>query len=218
MNNLNQDLVRKIEFYSIFINNVFFLLGILFFGWSLFDTLFLFWLELPAALLLLAYVNLVVPIKYGYPGSHLKPAYQSVLKRFIGLSLYTIIGLICSLWALMHIGATEVLPIKEGLGVALLALPAYLWKADMAFLTLLFLGMYLLPPFILERKGIKPLIEHLSLQTRIMVHPTQFVAAFVYVSLLFCLSYWFSNVYVLIGVLILLKSVVDFFIFKRLSF
>ncbi len=210
--------LEKIEFYSIFLNNIFLVLGISIFGWTLFDTLFLYWLEPIAAALLLLYIKIVVPLKYGHPGvRHTKEFKQKGLLA----CLYFIWVLIASYFALKFIIWQSGIPdwtVDNGIFSLLGQLPHQLWKHDLLFLSILFLAVYLLPALLLEKRGIIPLEDKLPMQAQIMLHRLQFFSNFAwYLILWVCAQYVSTNPVFLITVLALFKSVTEGLLFSRIK-
>lgn len=219
MNNLSANKIKQIEFYSIFLNNIFLLLGILFFGWTLFETLFLYWLELLAAVILLFYVQIVCPLKYGRPGQIHLPAYRRTAAITLFITLYTLLMHYQVLLYLIEIGSMSSWDTSNGFVHTLVQLPLQLWEGNLLVLTLLFLLVYLLPSLLNEKKGIRPTIDNLPVQSKIMTHKSQFVVSYLLFGVLWCMSNYFyiDHAVLLVAVLIILKSVYEVALFRRLE-
>jgi len=210
--------LQKVEFYSIFLNNIFLFLGISLFGWTLFETLFLFWLEPISALLLLLYLRLIVPIKYGHPGIQYKKPYQQGAAKAMGLAVYTLVMSVVSLLFVIHLCDIEGWDTSQGILHTLSQLPWQLWQGNLLLLSILFLLIYLLPPILLEMRGIQPDEDHLPLQTKIMIHPYQFIANYLWFATLWaCNAYLTPNPLVLVLILAVLKSVFEGWLFFRIK-
>ncbi len=218
MNKIRPETVQRIEFFSIFFNNIFLLLGIVFFGWTLFETLFLYWLEPLSALLVLLYIRIRVPLKYGRPGYKHLPEYRNPAIKTVFLTFYTLIMHYFALLFIIRLSHTGGWETNQGVLWTLAQMPSQLWEGNLLFLTLLFLLAYLMPPILLERRGIKPNEETMPLQTKIMIHPSQFVINYIWFLLL-----WIANVYLgidspvmLVSILMLLKSLYEGILYFRI--
>jgi hypothetical protein len=219
MNNLSANKIKKIEFYSIFLNNIFLLLGILFFGWTLFETLFLYWLELLAAIILLFYIQIVCPLKYGRPGQIHLTAYRKTAAKTLFLTFYTLMMHYQVLLYLIDVGTMSGWDTSHGFIHTLVQLPLQLWEGNLLVLTVLFLLVYLLPSLLNEKKGLRPTLDNLPMQSKIMTHKSQFVVSYILFAILWCMSEYFAvkEAIVLISVLLILKSVYEIVLFKRLE-
>lgn len=207
----------KFEFFSIFLNNVVLFLGLWLFGWSLFATLFLVWLELIAAVVLLNYLKLVIPIKYGRPGMVHLEEYRRPALKVLGLSLYTVVLHTVALLFLISIDLTNHWDTSQGIVMTLVQLPGQLWAQDLLLLSLLFLVVYLAPAFLLEKQGIIPQEHSLPMSARIMTRPSQFIMHYVWFGLLYvmhCVLGW-EHPILLVGILMLCKSVYEALLFFR---
>lgn len=219
MNKITPESIQKFEFYSIFINNLFLLIGVSLLGWTLFETLFLVWLELIAALVVLIYLKVIIPLKYGRPGYQHLPEYRSPALKVLGLSLWTLVLHYFALVFIIHLGLVDSWDTSLGVFHTLAQMPWQLWNSSLLFLTLIFLLAYLVPPFILERRGIRPSIETMPLQTKIMIHPSQFVAHYAWFIMLWAVHYFLniSNPIVLMALLMVVKSGFEAFLFYRVK-
>lgn len=218
MNKITPAAIQKFEFYSIFINNIFLLLGILLLNWTLFDTLFLYWLELLSACVVMNYLQLYIPIKYGRPGYQHHPEYRAPALKTIGLTIVAIIMHYFALLFIIQLSAPD-WDTSQGLVHTLAQLPLQLWNRSLILLTILFLVAYLLPSLILERRGIKPSIETMPIQSKIMTHPSQFVVTYVWFAILWAMHHFgqISSPILLITVLMVLKSAYEAFLFFRIK-
>lgn len=219
MNKITPEFIQKFEFYSIFINNIFLLIGVSLLGWTLFEVLFLVWLELISALVVLIYLKIIIPLKYGRPGYHHLPEYRVPALKVLGLSIYTLVLHYFALVFIIRLGQVDSWDTSLGLFHTLAQMPWQLWHSSLLLLTLVFLLAYLFPPFILERRGIRPSIETMPLQTRVMIHPSQFVAHYVWFTMLWAVHYFFhlSNPILLMGLLMVVKSGYEAFLFYRVK-
>lgn len=223
MTTITPESLQKFEFFSIFLNNLLLFLGIAVLGWNLFDTLFLVWLELLSAILVLNYLKLVVPVKYGRPGTvHLKE-YRQPASRVIALSVYTLVMHYLALVFLIELGGVDNWDTSQGVLMTLVQLPVQLWEQDLLLLSILFLLVYLAPLLLLERRGIMPTLKTLPMSARVMIHRTQFVMQYVWFLLLWALSRYvgWTNPVLLVGIVLLCKSVYEawvFFSVKRDNF
>lgn len=219
MNKITPEFIQKFEFYSIFMNNFFLLIGVSFLGWTLFATLFLVWLELIAALIVLVYLKVIIPLKYGRPGYQHLPEYRSPALKVLGLSLWTLILHYFALVFIIRLGLVDSWDTSLGVFHTLAQMPWQLWNSSLLFLTLIFLLAYLVPPFILERRGIRPSIETMPLQTKIMIHPSQFVAHYLWFIMLWAVHCFLniSNPILLMTLLMLVKSGFEAFLFYRVK-
>ena len=154
MNKITPESIQKFEFYSIFINNLFLLIGVSVLSWTLFETLFLVWLELISALVVLIYLKIIIPLKYGRPGYHHLPEYRTPALQVIGLIFYTLVLHYFALVFIIRLGQVESWDTSLGVWHTLAQMPSQLWDSSLLLLTFLFLVAYLLPPFMLERRGI----------------------------------------------------------------
>ncbi|MBL4650551.1 MAG: hypothetical protein JKY03_12540 [Aureispira sp.] len=219
MNKITPESIQKFEFYSIFINNFFLLIGVSLLGWTLFETLFLVWLELIAALVVLVYLKIIIPLKYGRPGYQHLPEYRSPALKVLGLSLWTLILHYFALVFIIRLGLVDSWDTSLGVFHTLAQMPWQLWNSSLLFLTLIFLLAYLIPPFILERRGIRPSIETMPLQTKIMIHPSQFIAHYAWFIMLWAVHYFLniSNPILLMTLLMLVKSGYEAILFYRVK-
>lgn len=219
MNKITPESIQKFEFYSIFINNLFLLIGVSLLGWTLFETLFLVWLELIAALVVLVYLKIIIPLKYGRPGYQHLPEYRSPALKILGLSLWTLVLHYFALVFIIRLGVVDSWDTSLGVFHTLAQMPWQLWNSSLLFLTLLFLLAYLVPPFILERRGIRPSIETMPLQTKIMIHPSQFIAHYAWFIMLWAVHYFLniSNPILLMALLMLVKSGYEAILFYRVK-
>lgn len=219
MNKITPESIQKFEFYSIFINNLFLLIGVSLLGWTLFETLFLVWLELIAALVVLVYLKIIIPLKYGRPGYQHLPEYRNPALKILGLSLWTLVLHYFALVFIIRLGVVDSWDTSLGVFHTLAQMPWQLWNSSLLFLTLLFLLAYLVPPFILERRGIRPSIETMPLQTKIMIHPSQFIAHYAWFTMLWAVHYFLniSNPILLMALLMLVKSGYEAILFYRVK-
>ena len=219
MNKITPELVQKFEFYSIFINNILLLLGVTLFGWTLFETLFLYWLEPLAALLVINYLVTIVPLKYGRPGLGHLPEYRIPALKTIGLSIYTLIMHYIALVFIINLCKVDGWDTSLGIFYTLSQMPAQLWNGSLFLLTIVFLLAYLMPPLLLERRGIKPSLEAMPMQTKIMIHPSQFIVNYLWFGILWLVHKFdiSSDPIVLIAILMVLKSVYEAFLFFRIQ-
>jgi len=219
MNKITPESIQKFEFHSIFINNLFLLIGVSLLGWTLFETLFLVWLELIAALVVLVYLKIIIPLKYGRPGYQHLPEYRSPALKVLGLSLWTLILHYFALVFIIRLGQVDSWDTSLGVFHTLAQMPWQLWNSSLLFLTLIFLLAYLIPPFILERRGIRPSIETMPLQTKIMIHPSQFIAHYAWFIMLWAVHYFLniSNPILLMTLLMLVKSGYEAILFYRVK-
>ena len=211
MNKVTPDFLQKFEFFSIFLNNFVLFLGMGLLGWGLFDTLFLVWLELLAALLLLHYLNLVVPLRYGRPGTIHLDEYRLPALKVIGLTFYTLILHYFALLFLIDIGNVDSWDTTQGVLKTLTQLPFQLWELDLLFLSVLFLLVYLAPLLLLERQGIVPKAHTLPMSAQVMIHRSQFVMQYVWFLLLYVLHDFLQleNPILLVGTVLLCKSIYE---------
>lgn len=220
MNRITPDFLQKFEFYSIFLNNLFVFLGVWLLDWSLFASIFLVWLELLAAMLVINYLVIVIPIRHGRPGTHHLAEYRRPALKVILLSLYTLVFHYLALVFLIELGNVSSWDTSQGILMTLSQMPIELWREELLFLAALFLLTYLLPTFLLERQGMVPSYRKLPMSTRVMIHYSQFVMQYVWFIGWWVLSYfvgWKSPV-LLIGVIMVLKSIYEgllFFVIKR---
>ncbi|MCH2021079.1 MAG: hypothetical protein MK207_01260 [Saprospiraceae bacterium] len=219
MNKITPELIQKFEFYSIFLNNILLLLGVSLFGWTLFETLFLYWLEPLAALLVINYLILIVPLKNGRPGLLHLAEYRIPSLKTIGLNIYTIIMHYIALVFIINLCKVDGWNTSEGFFYTLAQMPAQLWNGSLLLLTIVFLLAYLMPPILLERRGIKPSLETMPMQTKIMIHPSQFIINYLWFGILWVVHNFnlSSNPIVLIAILMVLKSVYEAFLFFRIQ-
>lgn len=219
MNHPRPELVQKIEFYSIFLNNIFLLLGITLFGWTLFETLFLYWLELLSAVLVLNYLTLVAPLKNSRPGYHLLPEYRNPALKTIGLTIYTFVLHYITLVFIIRLSNLSTWDTTQGVLYTLAQMPQQLWDGSLLALTILFLLAYLLPPILLERRGIKPSLEVMPMQTKIMVHPSQFVTTYLWFGTLWAVHHFagVSHPIILVSILMVLKSAYEAYLFFHIK-
>jgi hypothetical protein len=208
MNKITPESIQKFEFYSIFINNLFLLIGVSLLGWTLFETLFLVWLELISALVVLVYLKVIIPLKYGRPGYQHLPEYRTPALKVVGLCVYTLVLHYFALVFIIRLGQVDSWDTSLGVFHTLAQMPWQLWNSSLLFLTFLFLVAYLLPPFMLERRGIKPSVETMPLQTKIMIHPSQFIAHYLWFIILWAVHYFLdlNNPILLMTILMLVKS------------
>lgn len=219
MTKITPDFLQKFEFYSIFLNNLFVFLGVWLLDWSLFASVFLVWLELLAAMLVLNYLVVVVPVRYGRPGVRYLEEYRRPAFKVILLSIYTLVFHYMALIFLIELGDVGSWDTSQGILMTLVQMPVELWREGLLLLSVLFLLTYLLPTFLLEKQGIVPSYRRLPMSTRVMVHKSQFIMQYVWFVLLWGLSFFagWKNPVLLIGVVMLVKSVYEgllFFVIK----
>lgn len=219
MSETTQNSIQKFEFYAIFINNLFLLLGVSLFGWTLFDTLFLYWLEPISALVVLVYFVLILPIKYGRPGTMHLREYQIPALKVLALSIYTLVMHYIALVFIIRLCEIGDWVMGQGVLHTLVQLPGQLWTKDLFLLSFIFLLAFLLPPLLLERQGIKPSLETLPMQSKILIHPSQFITNYLWFGVL-----WVAHNYggitspvLLITILVVLKSVYEAYLFRRIA-
>lgn len=219
MNKITPESVQKFEFYAIFLNNIFLFLGVTLLGWTLFETLFLFWLELISALVVLNYLTLIVPVKYGRPNYHRLPEYRIPALKAIGLTTYTLILHYIALIFIIHLGQVQDWDTSQGIFYTLAQMPIQLWHGSLLLLTIVFLLAYLLPPLLLERQGIQPSLEAMPMQTKVMIHPSQFVAHYVWFLILWAVHYFFqiNHPIILMAILMVLKSGHEAYLFYAIK-
>lgn len=211
------DSLQKFEFFSIFLNNFVLFLGVALFGWSLFDTLFLVWLELIAALIVLHYIKVIVPLKYGRPGTAHLNEYRLPALKVVGLTVYTFVLHYFVLLFLIDIGKVDSWDTTQGVLMTLAQLPQQLWQLDLLFLSVLFLLVYLAPLLLLERQGVVPKEATLPMSAKVMVHRSQFVMQYGWFLLLYALNHFlhWDNPLLLVGSMMLCKSLYEGWVFFR---
>ncbi|WP_052599241.1 hypothetical protein [Aureispira sp. CCB-QB1] len=219
MNKITPESIQKFEFYSIFINNIFLLIGVSLLGWTLFETLFLVWLELISAIVVLIYLKIIIPLKYGRPGYQHLPEFRTPALKVIGISIYTLILHYFALIFIIRLGQVDTWDTSSGVLQTLAQMPLQLWNSSLLLLTVVFLLAYLLPPFILERRGIRPSIETMPLQTKIMIHPSQFIAHYLWFLLLWAAHHFLSisSPILLMTILMVVKSIYETLLFYRIK-
>lgn len=219
MNKITPESIQKFEFYSIFINNLFLLIGVSLLGWTLFETLFLVWLELISALVVLVYLKIIIPLKYGRPGYRHLPEYRIPALKVIGLCIYALFLHYFALVFIIRLGQVDSWDTSLGVFHTLAQMPWQLWNSSLLLLTFVFLLAYLLPPFMLERRGIKPSVETMPLQTKIMIHPSQFIVHYVWFIMLWGVHYWLDlkNPILLMTLLMVVKSGYEAMLFYRVK-
>ena len=209
--------LQKVEFYTIFINNLFLIAGIAFMGWTLFETLILFWLEPLAALLIRLYIQLILPLKNGRPGTfYLKP-YRKNLWTFTGMGIYTLIMQYIALLIIFQVSSIDYSS-NYHLFDNLKTLLLQIWNADLVLLSILLISVYLLPPVLMARKNGSIKMNQLSMQIRVMVHPSQFILNYILFFLLL-LSYLYlleSQIMQLASIMVL-KSIFEALLFKKIQ-
>lgn len=218
MTRITPEFLQKFEFYGIFLNNLFVFIGVWLLDWSLFASIFLVWLELLAAMLVLNYLVLVVPVRFGRPGQRHLEEYRRPAFKVILLSMYTLVFHYFVLIFLIQLGQVDSWDTSQGILMTLVQLPVELWREGLLFLAVLFLLIYLMPAFILERQGIVPSYRRLPMSTKVMVHKSQFVMQYVWFLLLWALSYFagWEHPVLLVGVMMLAKSVYEGWLFFRI--
>lgn len=209
--------MQRVELISIFINNIFLLLGILFFGWTLFETLFLYWLEPLSAVTILIYLYVITPLRYGRPGIHLSPEYQKPAWASLGTLVYVLVFHYIALVYMIDLCKLETWDTSQGILHTLSQLPSELYQSGLLWLTLLFLIIYLLPPMLLERRGVKPSYENMPLQSKIMIHPVQFVSNYAFLAMIYWANAFVESPVLLVLILLVLKSIVEVILFFRIK-
>ena len=107
---------------------------------------------------------------------------------------------------------------SQGILHTLGQLPVQLWKGDLLLLTILFLLVFLLPPLLLERQGVRPDEERLPMQTRLLIYPAQFIANFAWLGIIyFCYQNGWTNEILLVAILGIFKSIFETIIYLRLD-
>lgn len=209
--------MQRVELISIFVNNIFLLLGILFFGWTLFETLFLYWLEPLSAVIILIYLYVITPLRYGRPGTHLTPEYQKPAWTSLGTLIYVLIMHYIALVYMIDLCKVATWDTSTGILQTLAQLPEELYQSGLLWLSLLFLVVYLLPPMLLERRGIKPSYENMPLQSKIMIHPIQFVSNYAFLGIIYGVNGLLTSPVLLVLILLVLKSIVELILFYRIK-
>jgi hypothetical protein len=219
MKKITPESVQKFEFYSIFINNTFLLLGVSLFGWTLFETLFLYWLEPISAIIVLNYITVITPFKYGRPGFQHLPEYRNPALKTVGLTIYTLVFHYIALVFIINLCQVDGWVTSNGLLHTLAQMPGQLWNGSLVLLTIVFLLAYLMPPLLLERQGIKPSLEVMPMQTKIMIHPSQFVVNYIWFGVLWAANNYggVSNSILLVAILMVLKSVYEAILFFKIK-
>ncbi len=206
------------EFLMTLLNNFFLPLGMLFFGWTFFESLFLFWLEPLAAIILLIYLRIIIPLKFDPPAARYRPEYQKSVVKTLALLLYTLVAAYISLVVIIDLGQASTWDSSQGIGATLSQLPYQLWQGNLLLLTILFLLMFLIPPIIIERKGYRPSDDRLPLQTLLLIYPWQFFTNFLWLGVLYIIAnYVLNSPLVLICILAICKSIYETIIYLKLD-
>lgn len=209
--------LQKVEFYSIFINNLFLIAGIALMGWTLFETLILFWLEPLSALLIRLYIQLILPLKYGRPGTfHLK-AYRKNLLTFTGLGIYSLLMQYIALLIIFQVSMIDYqsnFHLFDNLQILLLQI----WNEDLVLLSILLISVYILPPLLMARKNGWIKMNQLSMQSRVMIHPSQFIFNYIlFFLLLISYLYLLESQIMQLALIMILKSIFEALLFKKVQ-
>ena len=207
--------LKSPQFILVLVNNLLLPIGMLLFGWSFFATLFLYWLEPLAALVVLLYLDIIVPQKYNLPTRQK----QQQKKRLILLGGYVSTVSFLTLLVIIHISNIPGWEITTNLGDTLAHLPFQMWEDSLVLLTLLFLSMFLLPIFLLEKQGIIPQKDRLPLPSQLLIYPLQFLLNYLWIGILLVLySFVTTNGVLLIFILTTFKLLSDGLIYLKLDF
>lgn len=207
--------LKSPQFLLVLVNNFLLPIGMLVFGWSFFATLFLYWLEPLAALVVLIYLNIVIPRKYNLPTRQK----QQQKKQTLLLGIYVLLMSFVSLLVIIHISNIPSWSVSTNLGETLSKLPYQMWEDSLALLTPLFLSMFLLPVFLIEKQGVIPQKDRLPLPSQLLIFPAQFVLNYVWLGVLWLLySFITPNAVILIFCLTILKTLSDSIIYLKLDF
>jgi len=139
--------------------------------------------------------------------------------KVLALCIYTLVLHYFALVFIVRLGQVDSWNTSSGVFHTLSQMPWQLWHSSLLLLTLVFLLAYLLPPFMLERRGIQPSIETMPLQTRIMIHPSQFVMHYLWFLMLWVVYSFLgiSNPILLMTFLMVLKSAYEAILFYRIQ-
>jgi hypothetical protein len=207
--------LKSPQFILVLVNNLLLPIGMLLFGWSFFATLFLYWLEPLAALVVLLYLDIFIPKKYDLPTRQK----QQQKKRLLLLGGYVGVVSFITLLIIIHISNIPGWEITTNLGTTLAHLPFQMWEDSLVLLTLLFLSMFLLPIFLLEKQGVIPQKDRLPLPSQLLIYPLQFLLNYLWIVLLLvCYTLLTTNGVALIFILTTFKLVSDGLIYLKLDF
>ena len=176
-----------------------------------------FWLELISALLVINYLTLIVPLKNSRPGYAYLPEYKTPAFKVLGLTIFTLVLHYFALVFIIELGAVDDWDTSQGVFYTLVQMPGQLWRGSLLLLTLVFLLAYLMPPLLLEKRGIKPSFDVLPMQTKVMIHRSQFILHYIWFLALWTAHSFLglSNPIALVAILMVLKSAAEAFLFFR---
>ncbi|MCH2045734.1 MAG: hypothetical protein MK212_16575 [Saprospiraceae bacterium] len=214
---ISQKQINNIELLSLFFNNIFLLLGIAFFNFTLFDTLFLYWLELPVAAGLNIYFYAIAPLKYGHPDTYLDKQYRKKAGFSFIAFLGTCIGHFLMLILILYVSNISKLSIDQGIWQSMSQIPAHLYEADMLWVAILLVVAYILPVWLVGRQNRPIILINMPLQVQIMIHPFQFMVGYLLFGLVALTYYYTPNPLIIILPMILIKSLIEYGLFRRIT-
>ena len=138
----------KIELFSILMNQMFMLVGYFFFGWSIFELLFFYWIEPLIATLLRAYLGVYLPLQLmsgvvsGNGSGFFAKIRQPLFIRWAAQTLVVILAATVSLYFMLTHNAQQPAPTPL--------------SADWLVFILLFAAILFMPVFMQWRQGILP--------------------------------------------------------------
>lgn len=195
----------KIELFSILMNQMFMLVGYFFFGWSMFELLFFYWIEPLIATVLRAYLHMYLPLQLmsGVGNGFLAKIRQPLFIRWAAQTLGVIVAAAVSLYFMLAYNGQQPTPTPL--------------SADWIVFILLFTAILFLPVFMQWRQGFLPQAEQLPLQSQILMHGLQLLTTYLIIAAVLFAQHLKLPVLAVLALLALPKMAIEWLIYRRLT-
>lgn len=197
-----QTIQPKIELSAIVMNQLFMLIGISFFDWSMVELLLFYWIEPIVYICLTAYLRAYLPIQIaGYKGVIAK-----FMNRFFGLWLLQfVLVAVASVgffyWIFSQYNTPEK-PIEVG------------W--DWVLLIVFFVVILAMPVFMQLFNGYLPSEKALPIQTQVLLHPLQLFTTYSILAATLLISHFGGGFWLALITLLLSKLCIEILLFVRI--
>jgi hypothetical protein len=192
----------RIELASIVMNQLFMLIGISFFDWTMVELLLFYWIEPIVYILLTAYLRAYLPIQLaGYKGVVAK-----FNNQFFGIWLAQCLFVAAAsagffYWILSQYQSVEK-PIKIG------------W--DWVLLIFFFVLILAMPVFMQVFNGFLPSEKALPIQTRVLLHPLQLFTTYSILGATLLISHFGGGFWLVVSTLLFSKLCIEILLYIRI--
>jgi hypothetical protein len=187
-------------------NQIFMLVGYFFFGWSMFELLFFYWIEPLIATLLRAYLLVYLPSQFmsGVGSGFFAKIRQPLFMRWAAQTLGVILAAGASLYFMLAHNAQQLTPTPL--------------SADWIIFILLFTAVLFMPVFMQWRQGLLPQAEQLPLQSQILMHGGQLISTYIIIAAVLFSLYIAVPILVVLVLLLLPKMGIELWIYRQLIY